>query len=185
MSSQKIEKILEKYFHGDTSLAEERMLREFFRKDEVPAHLAELKDQFSLFDEESNEMLPDNFDDGVLDAINSQERKSRASRRAFIYYVSGVAATILILVTVYIQFDPFTTTYTEDDATLAYEQASRIFGMVSEKINNSTTSLEKVARFDEGMNNLKSIQKFDEGVSKAKPVSRFKQITDLFINPAP
>lgn len=187
MNSQKIEKILEKYFHGDTSLTEERTLREFFCQEELPAHLAELKDQFMMFEEAAEEVLPDDFDDSVLDAINEKERISRASKRSVIYYISGVAATILILVTVFFRFQPFVggSTYSDEEADQAFQKASRIFGLVSDKVNKSTVPLEKVARFDEGMDNLKTVNKFDEGVKKSTPISRFKQITDLITNPAP
>jgi len=187
MNSQKIEKILEKYFHGDTSLTEERTLREFFRQEELPAHLAELKDQFCMFDEASEEVLPDDFNDSLFEAISEKERSSKASRRSVIYYVSGVAATVLILITVFFRFEPFSggSTYSDQEADQAFQQASRIFGLVSDKVNKSTIPLEKVARFDEGMSNLNTVKKFDDGVKKTTPVSRFKQITDLITNPAP
>jgi hypothetical protein len=185
MSSQKIEKILEKYFHGETSLTEERTLREFFRQEELPPHLAELKDQFSMLDPESEASLPDDFDNALFAEINNQDRKSKASKRAVLYYISGVAATILIIVTVFIRFDPFVGNQTKSQEELAFEEASRILYYVSTKFNQGADPLKKVARFDEGINNLNSIKKFDDGVSKTSPISRFKQITDLITNPVP
>ncbi|MEN8225330.1 MAG: hypothetical protein ABFS05_08220, partial [Bacteroidota bacterium] len=85
MNSHRTEKILEKYFQGETSLSEERMLREFFRQEELPAHLSELKDQFLLFDAEAEETLPDDFDNELFEAIGIKERQSRASKRAVLY----------------------------------------------------------------------------------------------------
>lgn len=187
MNSQGIEKLLEKYFHGETSLSEERTLREFFRQDELPPHLAELKDQFIMFDEESGKVLPDDFDESLFEEVNQQERRSKASKRAVFYYIGGVAATILIIVSIFIRFDSFTTR-TENstmDADMAFAEASRILFFVSDKFNQGAKPLKKVARFDEGVKNLNSVKKFDEGVTKATPVSRFKQITDLITNSAP
>lgn len=187
MNSLTIEKILEKYFNGETSLSEERRLREFFRQEEIPAHLAELKEQFLLFDEESREELPGNFDETLFNEINIRERSSRISKRTYIYYISGVAATILILITIFVRFDPFTssTNNSINDPVIAFEEASKILYFVSDKFNQGANPLKKVTRFEDGVNSLNSITKFDEGVNKATPVSRFSQITKLITNPAP
>jgi len=187
MSSQIIEKLLEKYFEGETSLGEERTLREFFQKEDLPAHLVELREQFGLYDEESNKELPADFDKVLFEEIEKREHSSKASRRAYIYYISGVAATILILITVFVRFDPFTTSapYDEQEADIAFTEASRILYFVSAKFNQGADPLGKVARFDEGMKNLNTVNKFDAGVNKATPISRFNQITKLITNPAP
>lgn len=187
MSSQIIEKLLEKYFEGDTSLGEERTLREFFQKEDLPAHLVELREQFGLYDEESTEELPGDFDEVLFKEIEKRERSKKTSRRAYIFYISGVAASILILITLFVRFDPFTnsTQYDEHEADMAFTEASRILYFVSAKFNQGANPLGKVARFDEGMNNLNTVNKFDDGVNKATPLSRFNQITKLITNPAP
>ena len=158
MNSQRIEKILVKYFEGETSLSEERTLRGYFQQEDLPAHLIELKDQFELYNKESRATLPDNFDDMLFKHIEKQERSKRNFRLTTIYYISGVAATILILVTLFIRFDPFAsnTKYNAQDAELAFNEASRILYFVSDKFNKGTNPLGKVARFDEGMNDLKA-----------------------------
>jgi len=186
MSSHKIEKLLEKYFAGETSLADERTLREFFRKEDIPAHLLELREQFGLFESEAREELPADFDEKLFDKIERQERNRKTGRRATIYYVSGVAATILILITVFIRFDTFTgnSAYNDRDAEIAFNEASRILYFVSDKFNKGANPLGKVAHYDNAINNLKNVKKFDEGVSKASPVSTFNRITKLITNPA-
>ncbi len=187
MSSQKIEKLLERYFQGETSLGEEKSLREFFRREDLPPHLAGLREQFILFDEEGSEELPADFDDVLFDEIDRLERSSRSTRRTYILYISGVAATVLIMVTLFFRFDPFTreADFNQREAETAFAEASKILYFVSDRFNNGAKSLGKVARFDEGMDNLKSVKKFDEGVEKATPVSKFSQITNLITNPAP
>lgn len=186
MNSHKTEKLLVKYFEGETSLAEERSLREFFHQEEIPAHLEELKVQFELFDSEARQVLPSDFEDKLFDEIDRQERGRRSGRRATIYYVSGVAATVLILITLFVRFDPFTaeSQYNDRDAEIAFNEASRILYFVSDKFNKGANPLEKVARFDEGVTNLKPVKKFDEGVNKTTPVSTFNKITKLITNPA-
>ena len=187
MSSQGIEKILVKYFEGETSLAEERKLREYFRQEDIPDHLVELREQFDLFEKEGSIELPDSFDEELFEEIKKQERGRKISRRNNIYYISGVAATILILITVFFRFDPFLSSRQGNnaEAELAFTQASNILYFVSDKFNKGADPLGKMARFDEGVKNLNSVKKFDEGVSKASPLSRFNQITKLITNPAP
>ena len=186
MNSHKIEKLLVKYFEGETSLAEERSLREFFQQEEVPAHLEELKLQFELFESEAGEELPSDFDEKLFDEIERQERGRRSGRRTTIYYISGVAATILILITLFVRFDPFSaeTEYNQGEAEVAFNEASRILYFVSDRFNKGANPLGKVARFEEGVTNLQPVKKFDEGVNKATPVSTFNQITKLISNPA-
>lgn len=187
MSSQRIEKTLERYFQGETSLAEEQNLRDFFLKEEVPAHMAELKEQFQLYEEESQARLPDDFEDALFAEIKLEEKSSKASKRSMIFYISGVAATILILITLFVRFDPsiLNTSNSNAEAELAFVEASRVLFFVSDQLNKGADPLAKVARFDEGLDNLNTVTKLDEGVTKATPMSRFNQITKLLTNPAP
>lgn len=46
MNTEKIEQLLEKYFEGETSLEEEKQLRTFFRKDDIPDRLKSYRGQF-------------------------------------------------------------------------------------------------------------------------------------------
>lgn len=187
MSSQRIEKILQKYYQGETSLVEERQLREYFLKEELPHHLSELRDQFEMFELEGTEELPATFDEELFSEIEKQERGRKASKRTMIYYISGVAATVLILITVFFNFIPFNSNkqYTDQEAEVAFTETSRILYFVSDKFNQGTHSMKKIARFDEGLDDLENVKKFDEGVHKTGPLSRFSQITNLIMNPAP
>ena len=186
MNSPKIEKLLERYYQGETSLAEERALREFFRQDKLPPHLAELKAQFIILDEDEGLELPESFDEELFSMIREKEKSSRLSRRRVVIYISSVAATVLILVTLFIRFNPFLDrSYgNSPEAEEAFEQASRILFFVSDKFNQGADPLRKVASFDQGIEDMKSIKKFDEGIKKTMPASRFSQITNLISNPA-
>jgi hypothetical protein len=185
MSSQRIEKILEKFYQGDTSLEEERLLREHFLRDEVAANMQELKWQFLHNEEENRESLPDSFDDDVVRAIQLRERKQKVSRRTMIFYVSGVAATVLLMISIFFHFNPVVTPAVAGDPDAAFEEASKVLFFVSEKLNQGTEPIAKIDHFGQGMDNLQSIKKFDQGMDKTRPVSKFNQITNYFTNPAP
>lgn len=51
MNTEKIEQLLEKYFEGETSLEEEKLLRNHFQNEEVPEHLQSYRDQFGYASE--------------------------------------------------------------------------------------------------------------------------------------
>ncbi|UFH54013.1 HEAT repeat domain-containing protein [Spirosoma sp. KNUC1025] len=46
---QDIEKLLEKYYEGETSLAEEKQLRNYFQQETIPTHLQPHAEQFRYF----------------------------------------------------------------------------------------------------------------------------------------
>lgn len=50
-----IEKLLEKYYEGETTIEEEKELKRFFQQEPVPAHLASHAAQFGYFVEARNE----------------------------------------------------------------------------------------------------------------------------------
>ena len=56
-----IEKLLEKYYDGETSLEEERALKQFFQGEEVPEHLRSHSAQFGYFAQARKEQPSLNF----------------------------------------------------------------------------------------------------------------------------
>ena len=49
MELNKIENILEKYFQGETTIAEEKQLKEYFSSPDVAQHLEQYKPMFGYF----------------------------------------------------------------------------------------------------------------------------------------
>jgi len=56
MEPDKIEDILEKYFEGETSVAEENQLREYFSSSNVAQHLEQYKPMFGYFSQTKEQM---------------------------------------------------------------------------------------------------------------------------------
>ncbi|ADB39350.1 HEAT repeat domain-containing protein [Spirosoma linguale] len=52
---QDIDKLLERYYEGETSLDEERQLRQFFQQESIPVHLQHHSAQFRYFADAHNE----------------------------------------------------------------------------------------------------------------------------------
>ena len=87
-----IEELLERYFEGETSAAEEKQIRAFFASGEVYAPLFAYFDEEIERDAEAQVGEPDLEPEPVSVPLRSANRK-----RAALYLFSGVAACVLAL----------------------------------------------------------------------------------------
>lgn len=70
MDYKYIEQLIDRYFEGETSIAEERILKAFFSQNDVPAHLQQFADVFAYEEAEAkSEALGDDFDQRVLERL--------------------------------------------------------------------------------------------------------------------
>ncbi len=90
MESDKIEKLLEKYFEATTTASEETTLRTYFSQEQVAEHLEQYTPMFRYFSKEREER----FTKEVL------EPKTGTSRRMWYSWISA-AAIVLLLVGAY------------------------------------------------------------------------------------
>lgn len=68
-----VEQLLEKYFAAETSLEEERVLRDCMTLSGLPQHLARYADLFLYEDAQADEHLGDDFDQRVIAAAGIQQ----------------------------------------------------------------------------------------------------------------
>lgn len=77
MDYKYIEQLLERYWQCETSLEEESILRLFFSKEDVPAHLLRYKDLFAYQQVQQEVGLSDDFDARVLAQVETPVVKAR------------------------------------------------------------------------------------------------------------
>lgn len=98
----RMEELLERYFEGETSAAEEKRIRAFFASGEVPGHLAAYAPLFAYFDEEI-ERGAEARGNGLEPELKpkpepvSVSLRPEGKRRPVLYLLSGVAACVLAL----------------------------------------------------------------------------------------
>jgi hypothetical protein len=152
MDYKHIESLLERYWQCETSLDEERQLRDFFQSEDVPAHLLPYKELFVY--QTLQPKLGDDFDSKVMAAIEPQvvvkaRRISLRQRFAPLYKAAAVVVVLLLSgnivknvmlsdVTEY-DYDTYVDTY--DDPEVAYKEVSSALMMVSESMNMSNESV--------------------------------------------
>lgn len=93
-----IEEVLNRYFEGETSVAEERELRRFFAGANVPDHLSVYRPLFAYFDEEiAAQHDPAEEIWAEVIATTPAVKRFAMSRRSIVYLLSTVAACVVAL----------------------------------------------------------------------------------------
>lgn len=186
MNLHEIEKLLEKYFEGESSLAEEKLLRDFFASDKVPERWKNLGNYFSFIVQEQDQQLEDiDFDNKVMSVVKENKLAPLVDlRRPWIYWISGVAASILILIAVFVKFDPFTKTFedTYKDPQTAYLEAKKILLYVSARFNKGTAVLEPVTALETGLKELKPVAAYNKGMNEVNRLEQVDKVDKLITN---
>jgi hypothetical protein len=183
MNLQEIEKILEKYYNGETTLDEEKQLRMFFAGSEVPAQWKHLAGFFSYVGQEKEVKIESPEFERKFDATVGETRLSKIFdlRRPWIYWMAGVAASVLIMVAIFVKFDPLSGKIndTYDNPEVAYVQAKKILMFVSTQMNKGTKDLHQIDKFEKGLQDVQAISSFNnslEGVSRIGEMDKIKQL---------
>jgi hypothetical protein len=175
MDTYRIDRLIQKYEKGETSLEEEKEIRIFFSGENIPSHLTEYKAIFEYYSEEGNDCLSDqNFESRLLDKI-SQDHSPKIryinSKKAFSYL--GIAATILLLFGVWFMYDANDGSKKVDqqDAETAYLEAKQILITVSQNLNDGLYEFSAMSEFDNGIKELNKLKSFDEGLRSLEKIS--------------
>ena len=176
MNIKEIEKLLEKYYEGETTLGEEQILKDFFLSGNVPLELAVHESQFLYFAEASRDEMGDlELGEKVLTESGHNPVIPMHSRRNRFYYISGIAATVLLLIGLLFTFryDIYKRNNIDNpniSPELAFAQTQTILIMVSENLNK-------------GLDKMQYLEKFDEGMQKMQMLSKYYQYQSIIINP--
>ncbi len=180
MTTNGIEILLEKYFEGNTSIREEKTLRDYFQGNDIPLHLRDYKPLFTYLAQEQMIDMPEpNFEQKVVAKLTGDEKVipvfrlySTKNRLAFI---TSIAAGFLLLIGLFFTFrnDVFKEKYSQTkltDTNLAYANASEALLLVSGNLNFGLKQVERLGTVDKAMKNMQLFNKF-------------YQVETLIINP--
>ena len=159
MDYDRIEQILNRYWECETTLEEERELKAFFQRNDIPERWKKEAALFGFFKQEREEgNLGEFFDHRVMEQVNEMEgRKSGQAKGRTVRMwqdISKVAGVVLILVTaVFVARDQYLQTSPDDpieaEARQAYEQTKAALLMLSKSMNKGTEQVGKMAIFNE------------------------------------
>jgi hypothetical protein len=174
MNYNDIRQILDRFYDGETSLDEEKRLREFFNQNEVPEGFRDEKLMFqTLYEAQLEEVLDQQFDEKILNRI--EHASSRVTRMRLIYSLSSVAAVAILLLAVWMGgfFNP--QPYgTIDNPQLAFAQTRKALQKVSKNLNKGLNPVKTVASdFNKPLEKVAEIKKME------KPLNGIKQIKEM------
>jgi hypothetical protein len=92
---QDIEKLLERYYDGETTLEEEKQLRQFFLNESVPTHLQGHAAQFRYFAEARAEHPSLAFSNRLAEKLNPPEP---STVRKLTSWIVRIAASLILLI---------------------------------------------------------------------------------------
>jgi hypothetical protein len=174
MNFKEIEDLLEKYYNGETTLVEERRLKEFFLREPVPVHLEPEAELFRTLHAASDQNIDDaDFDRKFMERIETPVIPIYSSRKKFYFSLSLAAAIILLIGLLFTFRDAmhkrsFNNTIT--DPQLAYSETRKALMLVS--IN-----------FNEGLDQVQHLSGFKRGMDEMQKLSTFYKYQPLIINP--
>ena len=155
-----IEELLERYYDGKTSVAEEKTLKDFFTKEEIPAHFSAEREMFLQMAKVQPPQGMDQRLEELIDQWDTTERRSiiAASRRRSIrlQWVASIAASLFLLFGAgwYI-YKPQPTIRQDTCATPeeAYAQAEKALVMISTALNKGLKQMEVILETTEKAEN--------------------------------
>jgi hypothetical protein len=155
MDSKHIELLLEKYWNCETSLEEEKELRDYFGGTGIPDQFKETSELFRYFEAEKNKSLNENFDQAVTKQIR-QRQGGKIIKMFSLVQVSRIAAGVLVVVaaTYFIRQevrkaypDPVEDTYS--DPKIAFEETKKALMMISKSFGKAKSEAGKIKAFSE------------------------------------
>lgn len=136
MESVKIEKLLEAYFDGATTLAEEKLLHEYFKSKNVAVHLMQYTPIFAGFQAAREERSNRDF--------KLPESKSKRVK-AWWYSVAAILIVAFGVGSFYFSQPHYT--QEEKEALAAFEKSKKAMLLLSENLNRGAEQLSFVEQF--------------------------------------
>ncbi|MBN2616582.1 MAG: hypothetical protein JXR71_12895 [Bacteroidales bacterium] len=146
MNYDSIEKLLELFYAGETTLEEEDLLREFFRSEQVPEKWRADQVQFLMYLESRDvETLGQEFDSKLL---SKMETKPKRTIQRWVYSFSGVAAAALVVVLLWT--DGFFRAHqplpgTINNPELAFAETRKAFMLLSKNLNQGLAPVQEAS----------------------------------------
>lgn len=185
MDINQIKLLLTKYFDGQTSLEEEKVLRRYFGDEvEIPDELLTYKQQFIIISASAQASHDTRkLELRISEIIDNQNITIQpVNRRSLLYRYLAAASVILLIgvsgVLIY-QARNSGLKDTYSDPKLAYNEAQKALLYVSQQMNKGIEPLSNVTKITTGTNKLKTLEKMDESMGMLNLVSIINRSSNL------
>ena len=152
MNEEDIKKLIDRYYEGRSTDEDERLLRAYFTRPDLPREYESEQRIFGYFAENLNIPEPSSgFEARISKSLgNVQDDEGTLKVRKIVISVFGMAAGILLLLGSYFLLTRdrgIRDTY--DDPDIAYAETMKVLVEVSAKLNQATRALQPVAMINE------------------------------------
>ena len=152
MKEEELKRLIERYYNAESTEEEERTLKDYFRKDNIPEGFETEKLIFSYYSESAE--VPSqsiDFETRILAGIDSLEENTGSKRlKRYLVPLLSAAAAVVILAGSYFFFISRTgQTDTFSDPEIAYAETIKILKDVSSQLNHGARVLEPVGKISE------------------------------------
>ncbi len=188
MNYDRLYQLVDKYLNGMSSVTEEQEIKYYLLHEDIPEDLMPLKSQFLAYQKSAKSTLNETFEqnfwelvarkDELANVENDPREVGFGKHRGLYYTLVGVAATLLILLTVWTTSDVFNIKHTlnnYNNPALAYQQATDALSVlainfdkglaqtreVAKPLNTSLKMLDKVGVVNKGMESLQPVAMID------------------------
>lgn len=172
MEYKEIEKLLNKYLEGESSLEEEALLKDYFAQPGLPAEQHEMQEMFRYFtDSKSESSPPFNITNEINTLIESEWKKETNNHfRRIIAWAVSAAAVLVISIGLfqYLNKPEAVVKDTYKDPKLAYLETQKALMMVSRVMNRNTVKLKYLSKVDESFEQVQKVAKIDQIVNSVK-----------------
>ena len=146
MELDKIEIILEKYFDGETCIAEEKELKDYFTSSNVAQHLEQYQPLFGYFSKAKQEQYK---------AVTPLKTK----KRNIASWISIAAAVVVLLGVGTFTFMNYNDTKSQDlgtydDPKVAFRETQKALALISEHVNTGIQSAAYINEYEQSKNKI-------------------------------
>ncbi len=145
MESVNIEKLLDKYFESETSIAEETILKTYFSKQNIPEHLMQYKAMFAYFEQNKTE-------------VSKKPIQVNSKKQTWYGKSMAIAAVFLLLVAIGIKYTSYSNDKLSDaelkEAQKAYLETQKVFKLISENLNKGNNAVAYLNEYESTKNKI-------------------------------
>ena len=146
MELDKIEILLEKYFDGETSIAEEKELKNYFASSNVAQHLEQYQPLFGYFSQAKQEQYK------AVVPLKTEKRNIAS-------WISIAAAVVVLLGVGTFTFMNYNTTKSQDygtydDPEIAFRETQKALALISEHVNTGIESVGYINEYEQSKNKI-------------------------------
>lgn len=150
MALDRIEKLLEKYFEAQTTLEEEKELKDYFASATVAPNLEQYKPLFGYAIQAKNEQFTATI------KLPSKHQSKKSNR---VVWLSIAASAVVFLGVGLFTFDSYNDTQAQDlgtidDPEVAYRETQKALNMISISVNKGIGGMRYLKEYEQSKNRI-------------------------------